>query len=76
MSPSQNTGIETPMLAKIIVATSAALLWRIAEMTPSGMPTSSAMSSAAIDSSIVIGSRSTRICETGREKRIESPKSP
>ena len=76
MSPSQNTGMEMPTLARIMVATSTPVLCRMAETRPSGTPMSKATSRPPRASSMVNGSRSTRILVTGRLKRIEVPKSP
>ena len=68
--------METPTLAKAIAATSTPELCRRAAAIPSGIPTMTATLSAAMVSSSVTGSRSMIIWVTGREKRIDSPRSP
>ena len=74
MRPSQNTGIDTPMFAKAMVAASTVVLCLRAAMIPSGTPTTTAMNRAETASSIVRGSRSMRSWVTGRENRIDSPR--
>ncbi len=58
MRPSQKTGMETPTLAKAIVALSTAVLCFRAAMIPIGTPITTARVRAENASSIVSGSRS------------------
>ena len=60
ISPSTNTGVETPRFATTIVPTSTWSCAGIAEMIPSGTPTTIANIRAQIVSSTVVGSRSMR----------------
>ncbi len=76
MRPNQNTGIETPIFAPIIVTTSVAVLRRTAEMSPNSTPKKVENNIAPIVTSSVIGSRSKTISITGRLLRMDSPKSP
>ena len=69
-------GMDTPILANVIAATSTLELCRLAAAIPSGIPTMIATLKAAMVSSSVTGSRSMIIWLTGREKRIDSPRSP
>ncbi len=76
ISPSQNTGIETPKFAVIIVSTSTTELCRVAEMIPNVTPTMVANSIAQTVNSTVIGRRSSTIPRTGWLVRSEVPRSP
>ncbi len=76
MRPNQKTGIETPMLAPTIVTTSTGELRLMAEITPRGMATETAMITAVKLNSTVSGIRSIKIWVMGRLKRMELPKSP
>ena len=55
ISPSQKTGIETPMLAHTMVTTSTHELCRPAEIIPSGIPMMMLRMRAQKDSSMVVG---------------------
>ena len=76
MRPSTKTGMETPMLAIIIVPTSAAELRRMAETRPRSRPRIEAKISAMTVSSTVVGSRSRSTSATGRPNLSDIPRSP
>ncbi len=58
MMPSQNAGADWPISANTMAAPSMKLLRRTAEITPSGIATTSEMIKAATASSAVAGNRS------------------
>jgi biotin synthase-like enzyme len=76
ISPNQNTGIETPRLARIMVPTSMIELCLIAEIIPNVTPTIVANSMAQMVNSIVMGKRRSTIPTTGWLVRNEVPISP
>jgi len=69
--PSQKLGSDRPTRPPIRTMASMRERGRVAERSPSGMPTAIAMSAAAAASSIVAGSRSAISTKTGRPVRIE-----
>ena len=74
--PNQNTGMDTPILAIIIVKVSTSVFRRRAETMPRLTPTTVEKIIATMVSSMVSGSRSAMTSTTGREKRMEVPRSP
>jgi len=63
--PRTNTGTDTPRFAKTIVPTSIGELRRVADRSPSGIPTTIATSIAQNVSSTVVGRRSMSSSVTG-----------
>ena len=74
--PSQNTGIDTPIKAVVIVKLSIREFFLTAEITPKITPTIDAMMMAKTASSIVAGRRAMISVVTGVLVKNEVPKSP
>ena len=76
MSPSQKTGVDTPMTEKTRATWSARRLRRTAARIPRGMPTVRQRTRLARVSSRVAGKKSARSRVTGRWLRMDCPRSP
>ena len=76
ISPSQKIGIEMPNSDTVMIALSKAECGLMAAKTPSGTPTSEAMTSEASASWIVTGKASQTSLKAGSLVRSDRPKSP
>ncbi len=76
ISPSQNSGTDRPISARLIIDWSAQPPCRVAAITPAEMPSSSASSSASAVSDSVTGRRSTMALATLLFSRIDWPRLP